>query len=940
MFRIFVISLLAFMSSAFADCAVDQFLQSGTCVSCPANSTSDGGNVSSCTCNPGFSVDGTPSGSSVTTSHDCVFAPKFFVTVTLGSANKFEFKISAAGNFYIDWGDNSPIKSIEGKGTTNTAYSHSYAAGTYTIGITGDVTAYNASTTTAAIDFGYNSTYKKYLTGISGSLGALFPTLANGSQPVFYKTFYGCSVLNGPIPENLFDGIHGDTVPNMFRSTFENCSSLDGPLPTDLFSGLTGTPAQDSFKNTLKKTLVTGTVTTALFGDMDITTGGNNLDGMFNGVTTLNTTCPDGSASISNVTDATICEASTTTEPEVCEPGYWLNGDNCELCPEGFYCADNAQLVCDPEYPMSAPGASQATECYKNCTAECTPTCPSNASCTHETSDTAGIEYFGGMCDAPESACEIITITCEPGYILKGDVCEKEVITCETGYWLNGDECELCPAGSFCANNKKSLCNPEFPDSVPGSNDLTDCYKSCTAECTPTCPSNATCTHEITSNTGIQYYGEECNAAVSACQIISVACNDGFEMVDGVCKSTMDAEFIITTTELSDGATFSFSISAAGTYYIDCDDGKGVQVKEKTNTNMATYTCSYAKGGVKHIGLSGQATQYHSGSSAAISFSGNKSLAGISGSLGAIFSTLPDGSNPKFYQTFNLCTSLQGVIPQNLFKGIYGAASEAMFRSTFEGCSGLTGTLPDGMFADITGGDAKYLFYNTFYKCSGLQGSIPSNMFAGISGNFTSSMFAGTFRSCSGLTGYIPYNLFANINASSYRSGMLKQIFEGTGLDTSCPVNTYQFITGFEDDFSSKVACAPCPDGGQSPAGSTSVEQCTGGTVVCLEGEYKNEDDVCVDCPVDKPYSLGGATDVRMCFASEIRKLHVGDALIGLLRNQQTTPALHVKIDNVVYYGALTDQETVMSPESNKKLKVRLNNIIYYLYDQTRMLDL
>ena len=44
-----------------------------------------------------------------------------------------------------------------------------------------------------------------------------------------------------------------------------------------------------------------------------------------------------------------------------------------------------------------------------------------------------------------------------------------------------------------------------------------------------------------------------------------------------------------------------------------------------------------------------------------------------------------------------------------------------------------------------------------------------------------------------------------------------------------------------EDDFSSKVACAPCPDGGQSPAGSTSVEQCTGGTVVCLEGEYKND---------------------------------------------------------------------------------------------------
>lgn len=429
----------------------------------------------------------------------------------------------------------------------------------------------------------------------------------------------------------------------------------------------------------------------------------------------------------------------------------------------------------------------------------------------------------------------------------------------------------------------------------------------------------------------------------------SCKCMPGFTVdgtTDGATETTNQAckfapEFSVTI-NMDSASTFSFNLSAAGQFYIDWGDGSAVQSVNKTNTNMETFSHTYTASEPKSydIKLTGQATQYHTGSSPAISFSNNKQVAGIAGSLGTVFPTLADGSNPIFYQTFYMCTSLKGSIPPHLFTGIYGTAPAWMFRSMFEGCSGLTGEIPTGLFAGITGTSVKYAFFNTFYKCSGLTGTIPSDLFAGFSGALTSTMFTGTFRMCSGLSGYVPWNLFENIDASSFKNGIMKQIFEDSGLDTLCPANTYQYITGFESDFSGKVACAPCPNGGQSPAGSTSVEQCTGGTVICLDGQYKNEYDVCVSCPADKPYSLAGATDVRMCFSDEIRKLHIGDTLVGLLRNQQTTPALHVKIDNVVYYGALTNQETVMSPESNKKLKIRLNNTIYYLYDQTRMLDL
>ena len=251
--------------------------------------------------------------------------------------------------------------------------------------------------------------------------------------------------------------------------------------------------------------------------------------------------------------------------------------------------------------------------------------------------------------------------------------------------------------------------------------------------------------------------------------------------------------FLITTTQTT--SRFSFSISAAGRFTIDWGDGTAPQEIVKTNTTNQTYSHTYMKSDIYKIGLDGAATGYSTDiNTAAISFKSNTNLAKIGGSLGAIFSTLDNGNQPRFPFTFMECTSLSGKIPPNLFAGINGApishmflylfrkdsklAGEIpanlfagikgqpknyMFESLFYGCSGLTGSIPENLFAGIQGAPATSLFLSTFYGCSGLTGSIPKNLFAGIKGAPAEGMFRATFLNCSGLTGSIPYGLFGNL---------------------------------------------------------------------------------------------------------------------------------------------------------------------------------
>ena len=250
----------------------------GSCVACPANQIAgaDG------TCQP----------------------VKFSVTTTALSANtEISLKLSAAGTFYVNWGDGVEQTINRTNTTTDVQYTHRYtAAGTYTIGFGGTATGYSTSTSGAAISFDTTTTSRQSIASLSGSLSAMFPYLGSGSgqQPRFYNTFFGATKLT-TVPGSLFSG-YTTGAERMFYSTFEGCTSLT-TIPTGLFSGIT-TGANNMFQYTFYGCTSLTTIPTGLFSG--ITTGAERMFYYtFQGCTAL-TTIPTGlfSNNITNTANA------------------------------------------------------------------------------------------------------------------------------------------------------------------------------------------------------------------------------------------------------------------------------------------------------------------------------------------------------------------------------------------------------------------------------------------------------------------------------------------------------------------------------------------------------------------------------------------------------------------------------------------------------------
>lgn len=182
----------------------------------------------------------------ITLSDNSCVPVQFTMTVTSddpGAGFDFEFDYAAKGTMYIDWDDGY----VQTKTTTSTS-SANVSRRLYKeskIRLSGVFSAYNsnnyASSATIRI---YNTNSKSYLRSISGSLGALFPSINGGTttstQPMFYRSFKGCTNLKGQLPAELFDGISGPARSYMFYQMFEGCTKLDGYIPYNLFDGITG----------------------------------------------------------------------------------------------------------------------------------------------------------------------------------------------------------------------------------------------------------------------------------------------------------------------------------------------------------------------------------------------------------------------------------------------------------------------------------------------------------------------------------------------------------------------------------------------------------------------------------------------------------------------------------------------------------------------------
>ena len=216
----------------------------------------------------------------------------FTATVEITSAKTYRLDISAAGTFYVNWGDGTQYEKIVKTDTTTQNISHTYSAnGTYTVKLGGLATAYPTGTAAVRNIAGFNNWDNGInVTEITGSLGKIFPTLADGSQPSFYAAFSYGQIKT--IPAELFDGVHGAPIEGMFQQTFATCMSLT-EIPAGLFSGITGAPAKNMFYYTFYMNKALTKIPDGLFAGISGAPAEYMFFGTFNGCNRL-TEIPSG----------------------------------------------------------------------------------------------------------------------------------------------------------------------------------------------------------------------------------------------------------------------------------------------------------------------------------------------------------------------------------------------------------------------------------------------------------------------------------------------------------------------------------------------------------------------------------------------------------------------------------------------------------------------
>ncbi len=295
----------------------------------------------------------------------------------------------------------------------------------------------------------------------------------------------------------------------------------------------------------------------------------------------------------------------------------------------------------------------------------------------------------------------------------------------------------------------------------------------------------------------------------------AIACDTNEIDVLGDGTQCETAHFTLTTTSTTD--SFQFTMSAAGTFYVDCGNGGTLDSDAndvsgntitRTNTTETTYTCNWGTSAPQTIRFGGRATEYSTSAlTAAIGFYTDNDIPNaqkvysITGDLGKIFGAVQSGRIPRFYRTFRNCSNLTA-IPTGLFNSIdtsNATDTSYVFRDTFYGCSNLT-DIPSGLFDSIDTSNATYtynMFQSTFSSCSNLT-TIPSGLFNSIdtsNATDTGFMFSGTFVGCRNLTA-IPTGLFDSIDTSNATNTnyMFQSTFNGCSNLTVIPTGLFDSI--------------------------------------------------------------------------------------------------------------------------------------------------
>ncbi len=930
------------------------------------------------------------------------FKPEFSITTINMPANtSYKFTLGAAGTYYIDWGDGSAIQTINKTDTSVILVSHTYAsAGVRTIGISGQATGYYTADDgrRAAVGFSWgdnvNATANHYTAKISGSLGAIFGTLPDGTQPRFNYTFYQSPNLTGTIPENLFSGIQGQPISYMFDGTFFK-TGLTGQIPGGLFKDIVGKPVTFLFTSTFSDNYnMVSTIPSELFSGIQGAPAPLMFYQTFYKNSKMNGEIPaDLFAKIKGAPAKQMfrqtfagCSGLTGSIPENLFSG--IEGAPAqEMFNQTFSGCTGLTGQIPPKLFWGITGMPASNMYYGTF-----------QSCTGLTGNVP-VELFGRINNTNYQSGPMSNVFYGSGI---KTTCPDGMIQYHTGFDIDFSDRKACWKPDIIITTTELPAGAVFRFSVSAMADYTiDWGDGTRVEALSKKTTDyenlshkydkaGTYTIGLMANNVTGYANPNIGEQYSAISFSAkaVTSNTACSYIKGI-KGGLGAMF----PTLSDGSQPSFRAVFQNCNELEgaipSDLFKGVSGQPVKYMFQEVFSgCTKLTGPIPSdlfADISGTATDHLfyglfdgctgltgeipenlfkniSGGSEGASFSNVfRSCSKLTGSIpDKLFANLDSHpGNRVFSGTFDGCSGLTGEIPADLFASVAGAPEEYAFYMTFANCSGLTGEIPGDLFKTIkTDTPQPYMFFGTFQNCSGLTGSIPGDLFSGIKGAPAEGMFNDTFDGCSGLTGSIPADLFSGIDGAP-----APRMFEGTfkgniGLTGSIPATLFKGIRGaaatrmFENTFqncSGLTGYIPAelfvgiPAEGYESGPMVDAFNGTRLEESCPTGMYKQEINfevdwdnkaMCVKCP-DGFTSKVGADSADDCDI-KLKKLHIGDDTLYITPNKPaSTPVMAFRVDGTTYYGGLSDTEKTLNDETETKYNVLYNGKHYYLYDAT-----
>ncbi len=493
----------------YTSCNANYYMSGGTgagnsCKACGANSTSSGGQVTTCNCNTGYSSNGTALGSSTSTTGCSLIS------------------VTCVEKYYLK------------KGQTSCS---SCPAGSY---CPGGVFSYNAR-----IDQGINSCPSGYTSNLgeaSASSGCYI--LVSGGryiQTANSTTQQKCAAGTYKEEHIVYYGktsscsVCGD---NTYSS--EGASSCTSCFTTNGY-GNNGTSASSHAKETsCKLTCKAGTYVAASRAAC-IPVGKGFWRGehtVSQGSISTRNECPDtydyGSETAGSQSEcATRCAGGTYVDIAGGTCLSSSSGGKCEEFASGkcvsvddgyyrtshvvYYGQASEQKLCPENYRDGGP-AAMLGDCvgrFLKTGTQVEGDIPENCTEVTEWND-----CVPPTCYYEQNYNKIIIKDCSPGTCTK----RPNAVKADANYY-DGDG-TYCPACSTVGDGTFTLSDP----GNEGGN--TRCYKNCTVSCTQQeCPANASCTHGQETSTGREYYSSVstfCNATPKNCSL-TFTCNAGYK---------------------------------------------------------------------------------------------------------------------------------------------------------------------------------------------------------------------------------------------------------------------------------------------------------------------------------------------------------------------------------------------------------------------------